>query len=121
MKAMIADDSLINVKVLKSFLEMQGVEVRYTTNDIESVTLCQEEKFDIIFLDYFMPTLNGCAAAAEIRKTINANSKIVIVTGDEEIARKRNLIGIDDYLLKPYDFEKICRLIEKPTQQTALR
>ena len=36
---MIADDSLINVKVLKSFLEIQGVEVKFTTNAIESMNM----------------------------------------------------------------------------------
>lgn len=107
-KILIVDDQTLNQTLLEAYInqycEQNGETMHITTvnNGIEAVVLCQEEPYDLIFMDILMPVMNGIEATKHI-STMLPNAIIVIVSteGDEEnqIQALRN--GAKDYFVKP--------------------
>lgn len=107
-KILIVDDQTLNQTLLEAYInqycEQNGETMHITTvnNGIEAVVLCQEEAYDLIFMDILMPVMNGIEATKHI-STMLPNAIIVIVSteGDEEnqIQALRN--GAKDYFVKP--------------------
>jgi putative nucleotidyltransferase with HDIG domain len=72
------------------------------------VKLVREIKPHVIMLDILMPGMGGMEALREIRK-INTTASVIMVTAitDEEIIRKTQELGADDYIVKPFDLHYV--------------
>ena len=107
-KVLIVDDQSLNQTILEAYInqycEQNGktMQIKTANNGLEALLLCQDEKFDLIFMDILMPHMNGIEATKNISQ-IQPNAIIVIVStqGDEEnqIQALRN--GAKDYFIKP--------------------
>lgn len=107
-KILIVDDQSLNQTILEAYInqycEQNGetMQIKTANNGIEALVLCQDEKFDLIFMDILMPHMNGIEATKHISQ-LQPNTIIVIVStqGDEEnqIQALRN--GAKDYFIKP--------------------
>ena len=107
-KVLIVDDQSLNQTLLEAYInqycEQHGEEIKISTanNGIEAVVVCQEEAYDLIFMDILMPIMNGIEATKHISAMLpNAIIVIVSTQGDEEnqIQALRN--GAKDYFVKP--------------------
>jgi CheY-like chemotaxis protein len=107
-KILIVDDQSLNQTILEAYINQyceqnnETMQIKTANNGLEALLLCQDEKFDLIFMDILMPHMNGIEATKNISK-IQPNTIIVIVSnqGDEEnqIQALRN--GAKDYFIKP--------------------
>jgi len=68
---------------------------------------------DIVLTDIEMPSMNGILMASEIRK-INPKTEIMILSGQESAQYEVDCstIGINHYLHKPIEFQKVLQAIE---------
>lgn len=126
--ALVVEDNIVNQKVLAGFLRKLGVQTVLATNGAEAVRRCEEQIFDIIFMDCQMPVMDGFEATKRIRTPSNSNYKtpIVAVTANAMDADRQNCldIGMDHYLKKPItlkDIRNTCKhfaaLKNNPNQQ----
>ena len=69
-------------------------------------------EIDIIVTDINMPIMDGLEMIREIRKT-NQNIKIIIMSAhnESEFKEEANNLGINDYLVKPFDFMQFIEII----------
>ena len=109
-----ADDEIDLLKPYILFLEEKGYEVVTATNGKDAVDLCQNDKFDIIFLDENMPGLSGLETLALI-KDIDPDVPMVMITKSEEENIMNMAIGskIADYLTKPVNPSQILLTLKK--------
>lgn len=109
-----ADDEIDLLRPYIIFLEEKGYEVVTTTNGKDAVELCQQENFDIVFLDENMPGLSGLETLSDI-KNINPSTPIVMITKSEEENIMDMAIGnkIADYLIKPVNPNQILMTLKK--------
>jgi len=114
---LVAEDNIINQKLIKNILTGFGLEVTLANNGKEAVKLRQQNEYDIIFMDIQMPVMGGIDATQEILhfEEINHKKHIPIIAltanaleGDRE---KYMEAGMDNYLSKPIEFEKLKHLI----------
>jgi signal transduction histidine kinase/CheY-like chemotaxis protein len=111
-RALVAEDSPVNMTITRKFLERWDVTIDEATNGQEAVELFNQNKYDLILIDLDMPIMDGYEALAEIRKR---NQKIpaiaftaaVIPHMREHLTSK----GFDDYLPKPFRPEDLHRKI----------
>lgn len=71
---------------------------------------------DILVLDIIMPVMTGYSALKEIRETLkNGNTTIVISTSIDDIdeVKRCERLGIQGYIVKPFDYKKIAYEILK--------
>ena len=119
LKILLAEDNEINRLVVKSFLEPINVEVMIALNGKQAYDLAQTGEFDLILMDISMPEMDGVEATAAIRSHEHSQklpaTPIICLTAhamDED--RERFLeAGMDDYLSKPIQREKLLSKIQE--------
>ena len=101
-KILWADDEMEFLKPHVLFLEAKGYQVELINNGSEAVEKCQENNYDIVFLDENMPGISGLETLARI-KEITPMTPVVMITKSEEESIMEEAIGskIADYLIKP--------------------
>ncbi len=113
-KILWADDEIDLLQPYIIFLEEKGYSVTTATNGKDAIDLCQNEVFDIIFLDENMPGLSSLETLTEI-KAIHPNIPMVMITKSEEEDLMNMAIGkkIADYLTKPVNPSQILLTLKK--------
>lgn len=116
-----ADDEIDLLKPHIMFLEEKGYIVETVKSGADAIDLCQEEDFDIIFLDENMPGVSGLDALARI-KEIKPLIPIVMITKSEEEHIMEEAIGskISDYLIKPVNPKQILLSLKKNLDSSKL-
>ncbi len=121
-KALLAEDNLINQKVLAKLLEKLGIESEVANNGKEAVELYLKNDYDIIFMDLHMPEMDGFEATAKIQasdKYQKRTTPIIAVTASvfEQDKVKAISNGMDDFITKPVILKSLEDVIAK--QMTA--
>lgn len=113
-KILWADDEIDLLKAHVLFLESKGYEVTCVNNGKDAVQCCEEQHFDIIFLDENMPGLSGLEALSLIKEK-DTSVPVVMITKSEEENLMEQAIGkkIADYLIKPVNPNQILLSIKK--------
>jgi len=74
----------------------------------------EEDKYDLILMDIMMPNLDGYETCIEIRKIEKEKqTPIIAFTADTTSINKCKEAGMNAFLLKPFDIEKLMLLIDK--------
>ncbi len=108
------DDEIDILKPHILFLEKKGYTVTTCNNGADAIDMCDENNYDIIFLDENMPGLSGLETLSKI-KSNHANLPIVMITKSEEEYIMEDAIGnkIADYLIKPVNPHQILLSLKK--------
>jgi len=118
-KALVAEDNLINQRLIKILLQEYNIDVVAVSNGDEAVKACEDHNFDIVFMDIDMPIKDGILATQEIKERRNPGRTgympIIALTalameGDREHILEE---GLDDYLSKPLTREKLEHVLNK--------
>jgi PAS domain S-box-containing protein len=102
---LVAEDNLINQKLLLRVLQQLGYAADLASNGIEVLDAIEKKRYDLIFMDVNMPEMDGLEAS---RRIVNAHRReerpvIVALTADALQGDREKCIeaGMDDYLTKP--------------------
>lgn len=112
-KVLVAEDNLINQKVVLYTLKNQGADVIMTSNGKEAIDTLAVDKCDIVLMDLQMPEMDGYHATAYIRNQLKLDIPIIAMTADAMKGESDKCIdaGMQDYISKPFEpkdlFEKI--------------
>lgn len=119
---LVAEDNRMNQKVIKFLLEKQGADCTFAKNGLEAVELYKILDFDMIFMDIYMPDMDGYEATKAIKETNKFKAHktpIIAVSASafEEDITNAKLAGIDDFLAKPIEASKLKDLLIKHAKQ----
>ena len=115
---LVAEDNMINQKLIVNVLNRLGVEVSIANNGAEALESRMKNEYDMIFMDIEMPVMGGMEATGQIlnyeRKKHEKHIPIVALTanalsGDRE---KYMGAGMDAYLSKPIHLEELNVLLQ---------
>jgi len=82
------------------------------TDSVEGLLYIQNHKPDLVFLDINMPQMSGLKLAEAIRG-LNVECSVVFATAYDEHALEAFEKDVIDYLLKPYEEERVFKVIRK--------
>ena len=101
-KRLWADDEIDLLKPQILFLEQKGYKISAVSNGYDAIDKCNEEDFDLVFLDENMPGISGLETLSKI-KFFHNDLPVVMITKSEEENIMEEAIGsqIADYLIKP--------------------
>ena len=127
-RILLAEDNLVNQKVASKLLQNMHCMVDIAANGAEAVTMVKQFPYDLIFMDCQMPEMDGYAATRLIKEFLHDKDisiPIIAMTanalkGDRETCLAA---GMDDYISKPIDREKLQKIIiawSQPTQKEAV-
>ena len=108
-KVLIVEDNIINLKLASVLLEKLNCEIDTAENGRIAVNKVKENKYDLILMDVQMPVMGGVDATKIIRRDIDKDIPIIALTAGamKEDEDKVLEAGMNDYLTKPIDPEKL--------------
>lgn len=120
LKILVAEDTAFNQKFIQRLLDRWNHQISLVGNGSEVLEALKNESFDIVLMDVQMPLLNGLEATKTIRLDEQQSKKhmpIIAMTahaikGDRERCLEA---GMDEYISKPIDSDKLFDAIEKLT------
>jgi two-component system LytT family response regulator/two-component system response regulator LytT len=117
MTALIIDDEELAREELKYLLDTTGdVDVlAQGTNGIEAVDLIRTHQPDVVFLDVQMPGLDGFAVLKKLLEHSDGEHlpQIIFATAFDQYAVKAFDVNAIDYLLKPFDRDRVLQALER--------
>lgn len=126
-RILLAEDNQINVLLAKQFLKQWDVECDVAENGVIAVQLAKTNNYDMILMDLQMPQMDGYSAAEEIRKLepveIYSKLPIIALTASAMLDNKDRafVVGMDDYVSKPFNPDDLYRKIAYYKQVSANR
>ena len=120
-KALIAEDNVINQKLLSTTLKNLGIESDIVDNGLKAFNkyTSHYDKYDVIFMDVQMPIMDGIEATEQILEEEEENDiphvAIIAVTANALKGDKERFLGagMDDYISKPINKDELIKVIEK--------
>ena len=105
-KILVVEDDLDLNRILCRTLTNRGYDVTSADNGISALSKTEEQTFDMIITDIMMPKMDGFELADSIRLT-NKDIPIIFMTARDDKPSKMlgYSIGIDDYIVKPFDMD----------------
>jgi DNA-binding response OmpR family regulator len=112
-KILIVDDDAITRKIIFKSLQEYFSRIVVATDGEDALKKYQaENSFDIVITDVNMPKMNGIELSKAMR-SIKQDQPIIILSSTTDANSLISLIeiGIDNFLLKPFEFERLARKI----------
>ncbi len=113
-KILIADDAQFIRMRLAKLLASHGFEIIEAKDGEEAVKMYREMNPDAVIMDMAMPRKNGMVALHEIRST-DPEAKVIMLTalGQQAIILRAVQAGAKDFLVKPYDADRLLKSLKK--------
>lgn len=118
-KVLIADDESRMRKLVKDFLNKNGIQVVEAENGEQACDIFYAQKdISLIILDVMMPKMDGWQVCREIRS--NSNVPIIMLTarGDEKDELLGFELGVDEYISKPFSPKILVARIDAILRRT---
>ncbi|NJO08157.1 MAG: response regulator [Chloroflexaceae bacterium] len=113
LKILVAEDNIINQKVLLRQLEKFGCRADVASSGAEVLAALKRTTYDVILMDVQMPEMDGIEATKRIRLLFSADQQPYIIAltahamqGDREWCLSA---GMDDYLVKPMQVAELAK------------
>lgn len=129
-RVLVAEDNAVNRSLLSEMLGLLGLTVEVAENGAQAVAECERQPFDIIFMDWHMPVMDGLEATQRIRaldtpqtRARTTPMRIVALTASAMPGDRESCVasGMDDYISKPFMFDEIVAALRRwlPSERLA--
>jgi signal transduction histidine kinase/CheY-like chemotaxis protein len=115
LSVLLAEDNVINQKVVLKLLEKMGVKADLARDGSEVMAAVEEKRYDLVLMDVQMPVVDGITATLEIRARVPADRQPVIygltahaTTEYRDVCLRA---GMNGYLTKPLEPARLRELI----------
>lgn len=116
---LVLEDDVLTQKLMENRLEQWGCKSYITENSLYGLQLLENHKIDLLLLDMHLPGINGLEIIQRIRKRQQfKNLPIIILSGDAFTKQQMDFdkLGINDFILKPYDSDELLEKIYSNTK-----
>lgn len=113
-KILICDDDPSILDVLQIILEEGGYETERAANGDEVLEKVNTVNADLIFLDIWMPGLQGTDVVKHLKQNEHTKSTpIILLSALNEIESSAKESGADGFVRKPFDMHELLSLVKK--------
>jgi PAS domain S-box-containing protein len=119
LRVLVADDVPQNLELLQLLMTRRGHTMTAASDGAEVVDLAARQQFDVILMDFQMPTIDGLAATRLIRQQAEAAGRtrvpIIAMTASVLDAHRRASVdaGMDGFASKPVDWYMLSHEIAR--------
>ncbi|MCX6074608.1 MAG: response regulator [Campylobacterales bacterium] len=123
-KILVAEDNLINLRLLETILKQHHFEVVAVDNGQKAVDAYLKEPFDLVLMDIDMPVMDGLMANRLIKEIDKRDNRgftpVIALTAHALLGDRERIIkaGLDAHLAKPIDKKFLLQTIEQYLKQS---
>ncbi len=112
-RILVAEDNLVNQRVVKTLLERRGHVVALAENGVVALQLACQREFDVILMDVQMPEMDGLSAMRTLRER-NIDTPVIMLTAHAMQGDRERFLaaGADGYVSKPIQIDQLLSEIE---------
>jgi CheY-like chemotaxis protein len=112
---LLVEDIPTNQFIMRAILQDLGCIVELVSNGEIAVEKVKAHHYDAILMDCHMPVMDGYEATKKIRKLDIKQPYIIALTANtqKEDEDECRACGMDDFLSKPLDIEKLSRILHQ--------
>jgi len=115
LRVLLAEDNTVNQLVGRKLMQRLGITAEVAENGAVAIAAALRNTYDVILMDVQMPEVDGIAATREIRARVACGRQPFIcglsAHATTDIQEQCQSAGMDAYLTKPLDFEKLKKLL----------
>jgi diguanylate cyclase (GGDEF)-like protein len=121
-KILLVDDEQDPRVTLSELLEMKEFTVTATDTGEKALTMLENEEFDLVLTDLFMPRIDGIALTRAI-KSMGLTVPVIVMTGFAtiEAAVETMKAGASDFITKPFNIDQIIIVIDRTLETKRLQ
>ncbi|MCR4841227.1 MAG: response regulator [Lachnospiraceae bacterium] len=117
-QALIVDDEPMNLIVASSIFKRYGLKVSTAKSGPESIQMCHDNVYDIVFMDHMMAGMDGVEAMKKIKTDLhgkNHDTPMVALTANAMSSAKQMFLseGFDGFVSKPIVLEELERTLKR--------
>ena len=123
-RILVVDDFTTNLKVAKGLFAPYKATVDTCLSGKEALEAVKQSEYDLIFMDYMMPEMDGVEAVKQLRALDDVKHKtlpIIALTANALVGAKEMFLenGFDDFISKPIEVMKLNQILAKwvPTEK----
>ncbi|MBO4396744.1 MAG: response regulator [Eubacterium sp.] len=125
-RALVVDDEPMNLTVALGVFRGYGMVVETAESGMESIEMCRENKYDIIFMDHMMPGMDGVEAMKRLRIECGRQNRvvpIVALTANAVSSAKEMFLreGFDGFVSKPIEILELERVLKHVLPKDSIR
>jgi len=112
-RILVVEDHLVNRQLLVTLLKEVGFQVKSAENGQAAIALWQQWQPELIFMDMYMPIMDGYQATRQIKQSNFATIPPIIAITASAFAHKREeclTAGCDAFISKPFQREEILEI-----------
>ncbi|ENP8411835.1 response regulator [Vibrio alginolyticus] len=114
---LVVEDTIVNQKVVRIMLEKLGVRVSVANHGEEALQLCDQQPFDLIFMDCQMPVMDGFIATERIRKMGDWGKHVPIIALSANVIKEDQQhcfdVGMNEFVAKPVTKTRLQQIFEQ--------
>lgn len=115
-RVLIVDDTLVNLLVAEALMEPTQMQIDTAESGPDALRMIAQNDYDLIFLDHFMPGMDGVETTKHIRELEDEKKRqipIVALTADAMEGVKEELLskGMNDFLTKPIILKNLYQIL----------
>ena len=120
MRVLIVEDEILIEKCLARVARSRGHTVRTEANGLKALGVWREFKPHLVFLDVFLPDLDGPSLLSQAGK--QNNEKVVMMSAHRAFSDGMSIPGVDLFVSKPFQdivqfFEQAEKLFSPPAER----
>lgn len=113
---LLVDDNEINQEVAKALMEPFGMRIDLASDGQEALEMVQKGQYDLVFMDHFMPVMDGVEATKRIRALADDQFQklpIIALTADAVQGVRESFFaaGMNDFASKPIEMKDVARVL----------
>lgn len=117
-RVLLVEDNITNQKIVNIALGSKVKSIDTAVNGKEALDMFGTSNYDIILMDIKLPIMDGITVSEKIREIEASTSKhtpIIAITANAMIGDKEKCLsaGMNDYLSKPFQPQKLLDMISK--------
>lgn len=109
----IVDDDVAIRDVLKSILEGEQYNIEAFPSGKKALAQLDEEKPDLVLLDYFLPDESAEQIIDEFRRRVDADMPILLMSAHMKAFEVARRLALKDFLAKPFQLETVLHAVRR--------
>ena len=121
-KILIVEDNEVCQKLFKKIFDKNHFKYDIVDNGLDAINSFSKRVYDLILMDYKIPVLDGFETTKKIRQIEGNLTRIPIIAisanATKEFIPKALEAGVDEYLFKPFDIDRLLDIIQRYEKAT---